>query len=109
MSREDPQLRVRIPECLKDELERCAHENKRTLTAEVVDRLEATVDQDFYWAANSVGYKLFPQEYENLQKEYVELKVKADFIPSFESFNEHEQDLREAIATLKKFFDGELK
>lgn len=44
--RDDPQLRVRIPELLKEELEKKARSNKRTLTAEIVARLEATVSQD---------------------------------------------------------------
>ncbi|EBW7255422.1 Arc family DNA-binding protein [Salmonella enterica subsp. enterica] len=107
--RDDPQLRVRIPGDLKQDLEQCARDNKRTLTAEIVDRLETTIAQDYYWAAHSLGYKLFPQEYENLQNEYTELKFKTGLIPSFESFEKHEQELREAITTLKKFFDGELE
>lgn len=105
--KEDPQLRVRIPEELKHELEQCARDNKRTLTAEIVDRLEATIAQDYYWTI-SLGYKLFPQEYENLQKDYSELKFRADSIPSFDGFEKHELELREAITTLKKFFDGDL-
>ncbi|HGB2633703.1 TPA: Arc family DNA-binding protein, partial [Salmonella enterica subsp. enterica serovar Birkenhead] len=44
--RDDPQLRVRIPEFLKEELEKKARSNKRTLTSEIVARLEATVSQD---------------------------------------------------------------
>lgn len=106
--KEDPQLRVRIPEELKIELDRCARENKRTLTAEIVDRLEMTVEQDLFWAVNSRGYALFPREYEELMEKYVQLKFKADSIPSFEGFEEHEQELREAVTTLKKFFDGNL-
>lgn len=107
--RDDPQLRVRIPEDLKLELENCARYNKRTLTAEIVDRLEMTVEQDYFWAVDSLGYRLFPEEYKKLQTEYVDLKFKANSIPSFELFEKHEQELREAISTLKRFFDGELK
>ncbi|EAA6551311.1 hypothetical protein DLB95_24565 [Salmonella enterica subsp. diarizonae] len=44
--RDDPQLRVRIPESLKEGLEKKARANKRTLTAEIVTRLEATMSQD---------------------------------------------------------------
>ncbi|EAQ9807300.1 Arc family DNA-binding protein [Salmonella enterica] len=44
--RDDPQLRVRIPEALKEDLEKKARANKRTLTAEIVTRLEATMSQD---------------------------------------------------------------
>ncbi|NIG88491.1 Arc family DNA-binding protein [Serratia symbiotica] len=45
--RDDPQLRVRIPSDLKENLEKKARSNKRTLTAGIVDRLEATITQDF--------------------------------------------------------------
>ncbi len=43
MSREHPQLRVRIPSELKDELEARAAESGRTLTAEIVNRLELSL------------------------------------------------------------------
>lgn len=43
MSREHPQLRVRIPSELKDELEAQATEAGRTLTAEIVNRLELSL------------------------------------------------------------------
>ncbi|HHQ4892820.1 TPA: Arc family DNA-binding protein [Aeromonas veronii] len=43
MSREHPQLRVRIPSELKDELEEKAAEAGRTLTAEIVNRLELSL------------------------------------------------------------------
>ena len=40
MSREHPQLRVRIPPELKEQLELKAKDSARTLTAEIVNRLE---------------------------------------------------------------------
>ncbi|HAU4891971.1 TPA: Arc family DNA-binding protein [Aeromonas hydrophila] len=43
MSREHPQLRVRIPPELKDDLEAKAAESGRTLTAEIVNRLELSM------------------------------------------------------------------
>lgn len=42
MARTDPQLNFRIPAELKERLEAAAVENKRTLTAELVTRLEST-------------------------------------------------------------------
>lgn len=56
MSREDPQLRVRIPERLKERIEEKAKANRRTLTAEIVDRLEETVLQDDS-VQDHAGYK----------------------------------------------------
>lgn len=42
MSRTDPQFNLRIPRSLKDQVERAAKKNKRSATAEIIDRLEAT-------------------------------------------------------------------
>ena len=42
MARTDPQLNFRIPVELRDRLEAAAGENKRSLTAELVDRLQAS-------------------------------------------------------------------
>ncbi|WP_132958091.1 Arc family DNA-binding protein [Rhizobium sp. BK251] len=40
MSRDDPHFRLRIPEHLKKEIEASARENSRSITAEIVHRLE---------------------------------------------------------------------
>ncbi|TBF26923.1 Arc family DNA-binding protein (plasmid) [Rhizobium leguminosarum] len=40
MSRDDPHFRLRIPEDLKREIETAARANSRTITSEVVYRLE---------------------------------------------------------------------
>jgi len=40
MARNDPQVNFRLPQDLRDRLEDAAKENKRTLTAEIVVRLE---------------------------------------------------------------------
>ena len=40
MSREDPQMKVRLPAELKEQLEVAAKENKRSMNAEVVHRLK---------------------------------------------------------------------
>lgn len=44
--RDDPQLRVRIPQDLKDALEKAAKENDRTLTAEITRRLRESLEKD---------------------------------------------------------------
>ena len=43
--REDPQLRVRISQDLKDALEKLARENDRTLTAEITRRLRNSLEE----------------------------------------------------------------
>lgn len=40
MARDDPQINLRIPGALKDRLDDASAQNKRSLTAEVVARLE---------------------------------------------------------------------
>lgn len=46
MQRTDPQYKLRIPESLKSVLEEAAKEGKRSLNAEIVARLEASVFKD---------------------------------------------------------------
>ncbi|MBC3251248.1 Arc family DNA-binding protein [Serratia fonticola] len=58
MSREDPQLRVRIPSEMKRVLEERAANNKRSLTAEITDRLRVTLLQDM-GVGYSHGYTMF--------------------------------------------------
>lgn len=42
MSREDPQLRIRLPIELKEKVEESAKSNNRSMNAEIVSRLETT-------------------------------------------------------------------
>ncbi|ELI8453876.1 Arc family DNA-binding protein [Salmonella enterica] len=44
--REDPQLRIRIPQDLKDMLEKSAKDNDRTLTAEITQRLRQSTERE---------------------------------------------------------------
>ena len=44
MARSDPQMNFRIPAELKDRLEVAAKDNNRSLTSELVSRLEASLD-----------------------------------------------------------------
>ena len=46
MARNDPQVNFRIPSDLKDKLDLAARENGRTLTAELILRLESTFEKD---------------------------------------------------------------
>lgn len=43
MSREDPQLRIRLPSDLKEKIEEAAKSNNRSMNAEIVQRLEASM------------------------------------------------------------------
>lgn len=46
MARDDVQVNFRMPEALKAALEEAARANKRSITAEVVYRLQASIDMD---------------------------------------------------------------
>ncbi|MDZ7491363.1 Arc family DNA-binding protein [Proteus mirabilis] len=46
MSREDPQLRIRLPIELKNRIETVAKENLRSMNAEIVQRLEVSILND---------------------------------------------------------------
>lgn len=45
-TRSDPQLRARIPQELKEALEKSALQNDRTLTAEITRRLRESLERD---------------------------------------------------------------
>lgn len=45
MARTDPQVNFRMPQALRDELERASRLNNRTLSAEIVARLSASFEQ----------------------------------------------------------------
>ncbi|WP_241575029.1 Arc family DNA-binding protein [Rosenbergiella nectarea] len=42
MSREDPQLRIRLPTDLKEKIEKSAKQNSRSMNSEIVNRIEST-------------------------------------------------------------------
>ncbi|EBG7972341.1 Arc family DNA-binding protein [Salmonella enterica subsp. enterica] len=44
MSREDPQMKIRLPVEMKEQLEKAAAENKRSMNAEVVHRLKESFE-----------------------------------------------------------------
>lgn len=55
MSRSDPQFNLRIPAELKLSIEEAAQRNKRSATAEIIDRLEATIALDDFMAEHRAG------------------------------------------------------
>ncbi|MDQ7975905.1 Arc family DNA-binding protein [Paraburkholderia sp. SARCC-3016] len=46
MARDEPQVNLRIPAALKDRLDKASDRNKRSLTAEIVARLEESFSKD---------------------------------------------------------------
>lgn len=54
MSRENPQAKIRFPEELKAAIDAAAIANKRSINAEVIDRLQATFDID---EAMQIGHR----------------------------------------------------
>lgn len=42
MSREDPQMKIRLPVALKENIEKAAKANKRSMNAEIIDGLESS-------------------------------------------------------------------
>lgn len=46
MTREDPQFKLRVSPELRDEIERAAKANNRSMNAEIVARLQSSFSQD---------------------------------------------------------------
>ena len=44
MARQDPQLKLRLPEDLKDKIAKAAEKSGRSMNAEIVSRLEQSID-----------------------------------------------------------------
>lgn len=105
--RDDPQLRVRIPGALKETLEKKAKINKRTLTAEIADRLDATVVQDFvnsnYYKNGSesdMAYSHMALDFETLTDELEDLRTLNEGLNDLEWVKDHEQEIYEAVSHL---------
>ncbi|WP_180881362.1 Arc family DNA-binding protein [Brucella sp. 191011898] len=48
MAKDDPHFRLRIPEDMKKRIEIAASENQRSINAEILYRLQTTLDMDEY-------------------------------------------------------------
>lgn len=101
MSREDPQLRVRIPAELKETLEQKAQENKRTLTAEIVRRLEETIRQDDVLRSVD-GFEDLADIYEDLCHDYEELTAKYEREYVLDWADSNKDALRTAVENLRE-------
>lgn len=71
MSREDPQMKIRLPADLKDSIEAAAKELGRSMNAEIVARLKST--ENGYIDADGTN-KMLNQEIEHLTKEIRQLR-----------------------------------
>jgi len=85
MSREDPQLKIRLPADLKQHIEKAAQENHRSINAEVVARLESSFgdmpDPIHYELTTSIHLDADEQE----QPRYSAEEVKSMMLASFEA------------------------
>ncbi|EON4226461.1 Arc family DNA-binding protein [Escherichia coli] len=97
--RDDPQLRVRIPPELKNKLEEKARLNKRTLTAEIVDRLEATLLQDSCVESNT-GYQDMASGFEEGWRQASEWQEKYTLEYGLVWADAHKDELRDAVEKL---------
>ncbi|MFE3837538.1 Arc family DNA-binding protein [Pseudogemmobacter sonorensis] len=72
MSRDDPIFRLRLPDPLKDRLKELAETSRRSLTQEIVDRLEKSLV-----ASDSAGVPDFsqPDRIESLEQEIENLRA----------------------------------
>lgn len=99
MSRDIAPFGVRMPPELKEYLAQKAQENKRSLNAEIVERLEMSEYQDcehsngFYFLLQD--FKELEKEYERLQDEFDEFKYQSN--PKNTSIQTSIDELREKI------------
>lgn len=58
MSREDPQMKIRLPADLKDRIEALAKQAGRSMNAEIVTRLQQTLPESLQSAATQAQEKM---------------------------------------------------
>lgn len=101
MSRDDPHFRLRVPEELKAKVEAAANKKRRSMTAEIVDRLEETFRQD-EWLPTGQGYADLIAVLEEEIAEHEELQQKYDRQYNIEYFDAFKDEILEAIREKKK-------
>lgn len=103
MSRDIAPFGVRMPSELKEYLTKKAQENKRSLNAEIVERLEMSEYQDcehsngFYFLLQD--FKELEKEYERLQDEFDEFKYQSN--PKSASIQTSLDELKEMLSRLQ--------
>lgn len=76
MARTDPQFNLRIPQELKDRLEEAAVANKRSVTAELIARLESSFSDDQTVAQIESAFEAIKAYVAKLKAELAEAKRK---------------------------------
>lgn len=76
MSRDDLHFRLRIPPELKSKVQAAAKQNKRSMTAEIVSRLEESFDEDTYESLND-RIAVFEARIEELQDGFAKFSEEA--------------------------------
>ncbi|EDU8804996.1 Arc family DNA-binding protein [Salmonella enterica subsp. enterica] len=75
MSREDAQMKIRLPAELKEQLEKSAQENKRSMNAEVVHRLKESFNFLVHITYEDSGDDLSDS---NIWKDFLETSYQCD-------------------------------
>lgn len=101
MSRDDLHFRLRIPEKLKEQIEKAANEKRRSMTAEIVDRLEETVRQD-HQLSKGLDFRHMIGEYEEAISERDAIQEKYDRGYIFDRFDAVKDEILAAIENSKK-------
>lgn len=73
MARTDPQMNLRVPMELKENIEKAALDNGRTITAEAVYRLEKSFEPELKFT-ETLEFELMKQSYLDQAKQIKELK-----------------------------------
>ncbi|MGB3499997.1 MAG: Arc family DNA-binding protein [Mesorhizobium sp.] len=103
MARNEPQVNLRMSRALKERLERFAGTEKRSLTAEIVARLEQSFDLPEIVGEQNVAVA---QLVSALQKELADnAQLREDVRALKEKFDHVTNDLADAI--VRKWFDAE--
>jgi hypothetical protein len=76
MTREDIQLKFRVPASLKARLERAAHTNKRSLNAEITARLEASFASDARSKSAAAKLSRVTMEGDSLETRVAEIEAR---------------------------------
>lgn len=91
MAREDLHFRLRIPEDLKTAIEAEAEKNRRSMTAEIVERLENSLK----------GYFVGEDEFSDVETRFEELvKSSKEMIQELREATQRERELGERIMSL---------
>lgn len=72
MRRDDVQANLKIPRELRDRLKKVADQNRRSMTAEIVARLEESLNrQQFEEAEREIGTELYEEHLEDAAEEFI--------------------------------------